>query len=131
MARVTECRFCGQTTCNHDHDKCAEDFGKRIENQILKHNRRTPGSPLPKATREAMKSDQWKWYQDYLGRKEHSENIRSHMQKIKKNVTEAAKKILARPENSKRLSVFNKEFEGRIFDVRVTVETEVSIVPVY
>lgn len=68
MAFITECRLCGGSAPNHDHDKCAEDYGKRIERKILDWFLSHPDQPLPQVLREELKGAKWKAYEDYLAR---------------------------------------------------------------
>ena len=77
MAHIVNCRFCHGHSINHDHDGCAERFGKMIEGKILTFCIRNPHKPLPKEIVGLMGGVKWKAYGEYLERvKKHNETIR-------------------------------------------------------
>ncbi len=131
MARIIQCRFCTQDSINHDHDDCAKKFGKNIEKKILQHATHSPQETLPVFIQEALISDKWIWYKEYLERQKENQEIEVRMNKIQKRILFEIHKILDLSANKRRLRKLNVGYKNETFIFRVTSKVEVLPNPRY
>ena len=73
MAYLTECFFCKRNTLNYDHDECARNFFKGLQQRILNWHIDNPGKPLPEDIESDFRGEKWQHYQWYLKRVKHDE----------------------------------------------------------
>ncbi|MEK7184761.1 MAG: hypothetical protein AAB683_01330 [Patescibacteria group bacterium] len=131
MAYHVDCRFCGKTAMNHDHDDCASRFGDqayKIVRALIESNQDKMLSDFLEKKRNSKK---WQYYLDYLRRKGKSLEVESHMHKIASLAEKEIVRILARKTSKKAINKHNKphghyNFILTIEKIKVNVRIEAT-----
>lgn len=127
MAKIFRCRFCQHQTINHDHDDCAMEYGKGVEGNITDSYSKDPNKILSENLQAELRSDRWKWYQEYLLRQKKMISIRTHKFRLKKLIDKEVNLILK--ENEERLKKLNHPYNDQAFVIRIDFKIEVVEVP--
>lgn len=125
MAKIVTCWFCKEPASEHDHDRCALNYGAPVDERIMNTIR---GEGLRYATvfhEKEVNSPNYQAYKKYLERTKRAKLVQAHMDGIKRDVEAAARGLLSEDAGHAKLSVLNKPMGHVNFVVKMTVVAEV------